>query len=357
MPITGEIQGLYRDREQTQPVFPLTKVKAISDDDGVGLNVLLDEMVYKGDAVGDASVQLRDADTLGGRLAADYATQSFVTNKIAEAQLGGADGGSVDLSGYATKDYVDDQLDSLDTIIATDENTDGNHVIRSYVQETDYFQVDATLSKANHAADAKAVGDALAGKAPLLNIGQYVGDLNSSTLDNTICWIQNTTTNNPTGTYGTCETWSAGNGGRMQRITCSLGIVRRIHTSSWGEWEWINPPMNLNVPYRTTERWNGKPVYTKLLSYSSSSFTASNLDLPHDISGLENGLSITAFWHRTSDNTWRTLPSVYHSNSAWNGQVMWCGGTVLRFELGASLQEALHSSDKNVYFVVKYTKA
>ena len=34
MPITGEIQGLYRDREQTQPVFPLTKVKAISDDDG-----------------------------------------------------------------------------------------------------------------------------------------------------------------------------------------------------------------------------------------------------------------------------------------------------------------------------------
>lgn len=37
-----------------------------------------------------------------------YATQAFVTNKIAEAQLsGGGDGGSIDLSGYATKDELD----------------------------------------------------------------------------------------------------------------------------------------------------------------------------------------------------------------------------------------------------------
>ena len=37
-----------------------------------------------------------------------YATQAFVTNKIAEAQLsGGGDGGSMALSGYATKDELD----------------------------------------------------------------------------------------------------------------------------------------------------------------------------------------------------------------------------------------------------------
>lgn len=37
-----------------------------------------------------------------------YATQAFVTNKIAEAQLsGGGDGGGIDLSGYATKDELD----------------------------------------------------------------------------------------------------------------------------------------------------------------------------------------------------------------------------------------------------------
>lgn len=101
---------------------------------------------------------------------------------------------------------------------------------------------DTTLTKSGQAADAKAVGDALAIKAPLLNIGQYEGDLNSFSLDNTICWIQSTTINNPTGTYGSCETWSAGNGGRVQRISCSAGVVQRIHTNSWGEWNWINQP-------------------------------------------------------------------------------------------------------------------
>lgn len=47
-----------------------------------------------------------NADTLGGHPASDfapagnYATESFVTNKIAQAQLSG--GGDIDLSGFAT---------------------------------------------------------------------------------------------------------------------------------------------------------------------------------------------------------------------------------------------------------------
>ena len=34
-----------------------------------------------------------------------------------------------------------------------------------------------------------------------------------------------------------------------------------------GEKEWINPPMVSGVEYRTTERWMGKPVYTKIISF------------------------------------------------------------------------------------------
>jgi hypothetical protein len=47
-----------------------------------------------------------DADSLGGTNAEDFATKAFVTNKIAEAQLGGGSSGDVDidLSGLATKD-------------------------------------------------------------------------------------------------------------------------------------------------------------------------------------------------------------------------------------------------------------
>ena len=35
----------------------------------------------------------------------------------------------------------------------------------------------------------------------------------------------------------------------------------------WGEWEWVNPPMELGVEYRTTERYMGKPVYVKLVDF------------------------------------------------------------------------------------------
>lgn len=33
----------------------------------------------------------------------------------------------------------------------------------------------------------------------------------------------------------------------------------------WQEPEWVNPPMIPSVEYRTTERWNGKAVYAKLI--------------------------------------------------------------------------------------------
>ena len=34
-----------------------------------------------------------------------------------------------------------------------------------------------------------------------------------------------------------------------------------------GVQEWVNPPMELGVEYRTTERWLGKVVYTKLFDF------------------------------------------------------------------------------------------
>lgn len=39
---------------------------------------------------------------------------------------------------------------------------------------------------------------------------------------------------------------------------------------TWGEWEYVNPPMVLGVEYRTTERWNGKAVYTMCVSYGTA---------------------------------------------------------------------------------------
>ena len=36
-------------------------------------------------------------------------------------------------------------------------------------------------------------------------------------------------------------------------------------THTWEPWEWVNPPLISNVEYRTTQRFNGRPVYKKLV--------------------------------------------------------------------------------------------
>lgn len=52
MSLIGKIQALFTDREQTQPIFPMTKIKAVSDDDGKGLNAVLDDMTAHTKKVG-----------------------------------------------------------------------------------------------------------------------------------------------------------------------------------------------------------------------------------------------------------------------------------------------------------------
>ena len=47
------------------------------------------------------------------------------------------------------------------------------------------------------------------------------------------------------------------------------GIIHRLrkemYHAEWLPWEWETPPMVLGVEYRTTERWQGKAVYTALI--------------------------------------------------------------------------------------------
>ena len=42
-------------------------------------------------------------------------------------------------------------------------------------------------------------------------------------------------------------------------------VTRQIINGTAGAWEWDEPPMVAGVEYRTTERWAGLPVYTKLV--------------------------------------------------------------------------------------------
>ena len=45
--------------------------------------------------------------------------------------------------------------------------------------------------------------------------------------------------------------------------------VRLVYPNSGTPWEWVNPPMSVGVEYRTTERYLGRPVYTKVMSFGA----------------------------------------------------------------------------------------
>lgn len=47
MPITGKIKTLFSDSAKTEALFPRTKTSAISDDNGVDLNVILENKQEK----------------------------------------------------------------------------------------------------------------------------------------------------------------------------------------------------------------------------------------------------------------------------------------------------------------------
>lgn len=84
--------------------------------------------------------------------------------------------------------------------------------------------------------------------------------------------------------------------GNSQGCLCT----RTIYGSNVYPWEWVNPPMNPGVEYRTTERFLGKPVYAYIQPFGacasgeSVSKTVSNVNPQHVISayGSANGLAL-----------------------------------------------------------------
>lgn len=72
--------------------------------------------------------------------------------------------------------------------------------------------------------------------------------------------------------------------------TDSMCVCRRYQEQgAWSEWEWENPPMTPGVEYRTTERYNGKPVYVKYVSAACNQADGSSVvdvNIPHGISNF-----------------------------------------------------------------------
>lgn len=61
--------------------------------------------------------------------------------------------------------------------------------------------------------------------------------------------------------------------------------VRTIYGSTIFPWEWVNPPMESGVEYRTTERFWGKPVYYKIVDCGQ---IADNKQVEHGIGNMRD---------------------------------------------------------------------
>lgn len=73
---------------------------------------------------------------------------------------------------------------------------------------------------------------------------------------------------------------------------CPEHYVRYCIEGTWKEWEYENPPMLFGVEYRTTERYQGKPVYCKLVNFGKLPNNAYK-DVAHGISNLQLVISVS----------------------------------------------------------------
>ena len=121
-------------------------------------------------------------------------------------------------------------------------------------------------------------------------------------------------------------------------------VARRMrYSSAIGEWEYVNPPMKLGVEYRTTERYLGKPVYTKLLDCGQ---IADNKQVEHGIVNMRDCIFAQGL------RAGMPMPYIYNHNLSdpWSCYIAAVNDTKITFACGTS------AAGGNCHVILKYTK-
>lgn len=119
--------------------------------------------------------------------------------------------------------------------------------------------------------------------------------------------------------------------------------AREKRLNVWGDWEHTNPPMELGIEYRTTERYLGKPVYVKLLDCGTIPAQGTHKDLvvSPDVSII---ISVSAY----SSMRGTTFP--YYDANGVRYAIAGRGKTVMIWNYSEPLM------DTNASALIKYTK-
>lgn len=119
--------------------------------------------------------------------------------------------------------------------------------------------------------------------------------------------------------------------------------AREKRLNVWGDWEHTNPPMELGVEYRTTERYLGKPVYYKIVDCGQ---IADNKQVEHGIVNMRDCISFQGL--RGS----MPMPSISNNNLSdpWSYYVADVDRTKITLACGTS------AAGDTCHVMLKYTK-
>lgn len=100
--------------------------------------------------------------------------------------------------------------------------------------------------------------------------------------------------------FGMLSKSSANNGSLTAHSAYGGGsnIIKTKNSGIWRTVEWENPPMLPGTEYRTTERWDNKPVYRKLVKHTNETVISGGTlyQIEHGISNMDRnyGVQISA---------------------------------------------------------------
>lgn len=181
------------------------------------------------------------------------------------------------------------------------------------------------------------------------NVLTPLDDLNTIEGSGFYCWNDIEVLNGPPKEWGSssrwCELTVVGDSQTAVSMATGVRMQRCKKAGAWLPWECINPPMENWVEYRTTERFQGKPVYAKLIMHSNIAIAANtrNFTFSHGITAIETVVDITGRVGKYR------LPHIRDSSY-----------TVVREvtpeHIGISLNNDAWSSGYTWYFQIKYTK-
>ena len=122
---------------------------------------------------------------------------------------------------------------------------------------------------------------------------------------------------------------------------------RYLHNGVWSAWEWENPPLVAGTEYRTTERFQGKPVFAKLVQLGDLPASASK-SVSFNTSSSVTVVSFKAFAKSKESAVTQMMPLI--SNT---------GGVLAKVQVtnyNVVVYALSDLSSYEGYVIIKYTK-